>query len=204
MIDVTPKTYVPNYAHYRQVIERCRQQIDEVALAPFAFSPITYPNDENVYDDHNRERIELLLALSDDFCEADKPLIRWLLRENGKCFELGFDISKETALAAFMLYKYMDWNDMLVLYACKFAYGSAEQYMVDTEIALGFGLQETLDYLAKHADVPHHTEMANAIRAYCGQEMKLKPRAQFIDYFETRRFGYLQDDLAFDYGLIDE
>lgn len=200
-----PKDYLNNYAYLREKIIQCRHHFQEENLAEFAVKPIIYEDDpEHTFDEHNQQRIQLLLALAAEFHEADKPLIRWLLRENSKCFEFGFDISIETALAAFMLYKHMDWDDTAILYACKFAYGSNEQYMVDTEIALGFGLQQTLNYLAKQSDNSIYREMAQEIRAYCGTNMKLKPREQFIEYFEKRRFGYLQEELARDYGLIDD
>lgn len=193
---------VENYAQWREWVLHCRAHFDEQLLVDVAVLPMPNEDDSQIFDKHNRERIQLLLALSDDFCVEDKPLIRWLLRENGKCFEFGFDISKETALAAFMLYKHMDWDDTLVLAACKFAYGSNELYTVDAEIAVGFGLQETLDYLAKQNE-PLCSAMAQEIRDYCGN-MRLKSRAQFIDYFEQRRLGYLQEELARDYGLIDD
>lgn len=199
---LTLKDCVEDYPKWREMVLRCRAHFDEQILADVAVLPIQENGETQIFDKHNRERIQLFLALSDDFCAEDKPLIRWLLRENGKCFEFGFDISKETAMAAFMLYKHMDWDDTLVLAACKFAYGSNELYTVDTEIALGFGLQETLDYLTQQNE-PLCTAMAQEIRHYCGN-MRLKPRAQFIDYFEQRRLGYLQEELARDYGLIDD
>ena len=205
MMLVEPKDYIENYADLREIIAQCRQHFDENRLAQFAVQPVVYDDDpEHTFDEHNHHRIRLLLALATEFNESDKPLIRWLLRENGKCFKFGFDISIETALAAFMLYKHMCWEDTAILYACKFAYGSNEQYMVDTEIALGFGLSETMNYLAKQSDNPIYQEMMYQIQAYCGNNIRLKPREQFIEYFEQRRFGYLQEELARDYGLIDD
>lgn len=201
-----PEAYIENYTYLRNKIIQCRQCFNEEILTEFCVKPVVVheADVEHTFDEHSRQRVLLLLTLAYDFTKLDKPLIRWLLRENGKCFQFGFDISIETVLAAFMLYKYMSWEDTAVLYACKFAYGSNEQYMVDTEIALGFGLQETLQYLIEQSDNPIYAEMAAQIRHYCGTGMRLKPREQFIEYFEQRRFGYLREELARDYGLIDD
>lgn len=203
MLILEPQDYLENYPHLAQTIASCREHFDERKLIDFAYKQITC-EDDNIDDANQRARIQLLLALTHDYCEQDKPLIRWLLRENGKCYDINNYIALETTLAAFMLYKYMDWQDILVLYACKFAYGSNEQYMVDTEIALGFGLEETLDYLEKNSQDPMYAQMAHEIKLYCGKGLRLKPRAQFIDYFEQRRFAHVREELARDYGLIED
>ena len=61
-----------------------------------------------------------------------------------------------------------------------------------------------MNYLAKQSDNPIYQEMIYQIQAYCGNGIRLKLREQFIEYFEQRRFGYLQEELARDYGLIDD
>lgn len=203
MIDVKPSQYLENYAELRAVIEHNRVKLDEESLKPFAFKLLQYEDDDNLYDDHASERMGLILALSEDFCAEDRPLIRWFIRENTKLYSIGNDISQETTLCAFMLYKYMTKDDILLLYACKFAYGSSEQHAVDTEIALGLGLQETLTYLQQHPDIPNYQDMKNALQAYCANGAKFKPRAEFIEFFEKRRFAYWQEQLADCYGFID-
>ena len=81
MMLVEPKDYIENYADLREIIAQCRQHFDENRLAKFAVQPVVYDDDpEHTFDEHNRHRIQLLLALATEFNESDKPLIRWLLR----------------------------------------------------------------------------------------------------------------------------
>lgn len=204
MIDLTPSAYLQNYAQLRSIIAQCRVQFDASHLQVFAFQAVECVGEDGRYDEHLYERMALMLALSQDFNQDDRPLVRWLIKQNTQLFNLGFDISQETALCAFMLYKYMTEEDILVLYACKFAYGSSEHFAVDMEMALGFGLDETLHYLQNHHNEPLHAQMKQAIEEYCANGVVFKPRTQFIDFFEQRRFGYLQEEVATCYGFLTE
>lgn len=147
----------------------------------------------------------IVLWLSRDFQQSDKSLIIWLITEFCKSSDKGFwvDLRSVMALLGFMLYKYMDNDDLPILYQTKFGACSDSVYSVDIEIVLGFGIQETLAYLDKHKNHhPMYPTMIKTIKLY--DKNKKKPLYTYDDYcqfFEKYRFQVRQEEIAQDCGL---
>lgn len=147
----------------------------------------------------------IALWLSRDFQKTDKPLIIWLIGELCQSSDNGFwvDLRSVMALLSFMLYKYMDNDDLPILYQTKFGACSDSVYSVDIEIVLGFGIQETLVYLNKHKNNnPIYPKMIKTIKWY--DKNKKKPFNTYDDYcqfFEKYRFQMRQEEIAEDCGF---
>lgn len=183
--------------HIDDLIKRYRQSQDLALFDDFKFEIFHHPEFGD-RDKHFYQKQIIALLLSYDFQESDKPLIKWLITELCKSVDNDFwvDLRSVMALLGFMLYKYMDNDDLPMLYQTKFGACSDSCHSVDIEIALGFGVSETLHYLNKHKKQnPDYQEMITTIKYY--DKNKTKPFRTYDEYcqfFENYRFKMRQEN----------
>ncbi len=195
----------------RKLIKQYRKHPDNKLLKPFKVNKKkTTKNDSwfSHYDDNSDKRIALIIELANDFNQNDRKLIQWLIKTEWQASKLGGDNSFPLALLSFMLYKYMKWADLPMLFDCKFGHGSDAMYTIDSEIIFGFDAEATLAYLKEHKKQTKvfpkdmRKSMIETMEHYLSNpDAKFRTRKEYIEYFEKKRLAYLQEELAYDYGL---
>ncbi|MDH7447611.1 hypothetical protein [Aquimarina sp. 2201CG14-23] len=177
--------------NYRKIIDTFKSSKDESVLIDFGCI------DNGKYGDKNySNRKNLILELYSDYSAEDKPLLKWLLKEELKGFE--FDVPVYTAdLCAFMLYKYMEMADIYDLYDAKFGAGSDNQAYVDVELVFGRNRDETKAFLRNEkTQLKLNKEILETIEWYeSNPNAKFKSREEYIVYFETIKAENIKSDV---------
>jgi hypothetical protein len=148
------------------------------------------------FDKNYWHRKKLIFELYENYTKEDKPLIKWLLKEELKGFELDIPV-QTTDLCAFMLYKIMDFEDVYDLYEAKFGAGSDTQSYVDIELVFGFDREQTKAFLTnKKSSLKQNKKILKAIEHYeDNPNAKFKSRDKYITYFESRKINLIKIDL---------
>ena len=181
---------------YRKIINEFKSSKNESILNDFACTH----NGKKGYgesDDKNySNRKNLILELYSNYAADDKPLIKWLLKEELKGFQ--FDIPVYTTdLCAFMLFKYMKTEDIYDLYEAKFGAGSDHEGYVDIELVFGLHRDETKAFLSNEKTrIQLNNEILETIEWYeSNPNAKFKSREEYIIYFETVKADNIKYDL---------
>lgn len=181
---------------FRKVVNNFRANSDVVLLEQYKCEHNGKTEYGKSFDKNYWHRKKLIFELYKNYTKQDKPLIKWLLKEELKGFE--FDIPVQTTdLCAFMLYKVMDFEDVYDLYEAKFATGTDAQVYVDIELVFGFGREQTKVFLkGKKSSQNQNKEILNAIEHYeSNPNAKFKSREEYISYFENRKINMIKNDL---------
>ncbi|GAB1858418.1 hypothetical protein MHTCC0001_32550 [Flavobacteriaceae bacterium MHTCC 0001] len=181
---------------YQETIKQYKNSKNESLLDSFR----CIHNQKNGYgesgDKNYVNRKHLILELFKNYSVADKPLIKWLLKEELKGYE--FDIPAYTTdLCAFMLYKHMQVADVYDLYSAKFGAGSDHQYSLDIELVFGINVEETKAFLKNETSkIALNTEILEAIEWYISHpDAKFKSREAYIHFYETIKAKHILADL---------
>jgi len=183
---------------FREIITNYRDTKNETLLESFKFIHNGETEYGKVFDVNYWNRKDLIFELFDNYSLADKPLIKWLLNEEYKGYETDADLPVYTIdLCAFMLYKYLETEDVYDLYKVKFGAGTDNQCFVDIELVLGFDSRQTKQYLLFNPKNKRlNKQIIKAIDWYVSQpEHKLKDRETYINYFESRKFRMIKNDM---------
>ena len=193
--------------HINTLIHQYRQTQELMLFDEFKFEVIHHQTFGDI-DKNYWQRQTLVLLLSKEFKKTDTPLIRWLILEFCQNTEKGVwvDLRSVMALLGFMLYKHMDNDDLPVLYQTKFGACSDSRYSVDIEIILGFGVEQTLDYLNQHKKQNTvYKEMTATIKHYNSHKTKpFRTYKEYCHFFEQHRLLIHQEEIMGDCGFLTD
>ena len=183
----------------RKIIDNYRKKADEALLEDFRFVHNGGHDYYDMFDLNYWNRKNLILELYNNYTDEDKPLIKWLLKEEQKGFEVGIPVETND-ICAFMLYKLMDLDDVYDLYNAKFGTGTDNQFFVDIELVFGFEREETKNYLRnKSKNKRLNKKILEAIEYY---ESHIKNgaiyrnRADYIQFYETKKISSIKRNLV--------
>lgn len=192
IVSVAEKT---NPQQFKAVIEAFRKTADVNLLKDYAyaFNGKEAPSDANDLNFWARKR--LTMALWKQYDERDKALIRWIIDQEIKAQEIEMPYYV-LDLAAYMLYKIMDFEDVFKLYEAKFSWGNI--FYMDVELIFGEDRELMKTYLTEAVQKhPMSLPIRKTIEDYensVGID-KLKTREEYINYFENRKIRILKNDL---------
>lgn len=181
---------------YAEVLNWYRETKDEFVLESFKYKH----NGKEGYglssDANYDHRKELILELYNDYSAHDKPLIKWLLQEGLKSMEHDLPAAS-IDLCAFMLYKYMENEDVYLLYEAKFGAGTDLMVYVDIELVFGLDILQTKQFLkGDKTRIEDSQEVLRAIKHYEGyKEAQYKKREAYIQYFESKKINTIRVDI---------
>lgn len=180
----------------RKIIDTYRETIEESALESFRFTHNGKTDYEEICDLNYGRRKDLIFELFDHYTPEDKPLVKWLLDEEFKASNIDMPVYT-VDVCAFMLFKYMDMEDIYELYEAKFGGGTDRQVYLDVELIFGFDRTETKQYLLnKQKGKRKNREIINTIEYYeQNPDAKFKSRIEYIEYYETKKIPGLKADL---------
>jgi hypothetical protein len=181
---------------FRQIINEYRIKHNEELLESYKSKHNGKDRYGESFDVNYWHRKKLIFELYNDYSIEDKPLIKWLLKEELRGFK--FDIPVQTTdLCAFMLFKYMNLEDIYDLFEAKFGAGTDNQCFVDIELVFGFDKEQTKTYLtSKKTNKRQNKEILKAIKHYeDNPKAKFKSREEYINYFETKKINFIKSDL---------
>lgn len=189
-------------------LTKYRQTQDLAVFDMFKFE-VAKNNEGKNFDKNFYQRQILTLLLSMDYSASDKPLIRWLIAEfcknTDELYDFWVDLRSVMALLGFMLYQHMENLDLPILYQTKFGACSDSCYSVDVEIVLGFGMEQTLDYLNQHKkENKIHQEIIGVVNEYKKQSINPRTYDEYCEFFINHRFKMRQNEISYDCGLSDE
>lgn len=179
----------------RKTIEAYRQNPSEQLLDAFKCKHNGLKG-YDAFDANYWERKKLIFELYTDYTIEDKPLIKWILKEEQK--GVPFDVPLYTTdLCAFMLYKHMDMDDIYDLFEAKFGGNTDRQVYIDIELLFGFDRVQTKEYLKnKSTNKKLNKEILEMIEHYeANKNASFRSREDYIYYFETRKIILIQNDL---------
>jgi len=181
---------------FRQIINEFRKSNNIELLGQFKCEHNGKTKYGEIFDKNYWHRKKLIFELYRNYTKEDKPLIKWLLKEELKGFELGIPV-QTTDLCAFMVYKHLDFEDVYDLFDAKFGGGSDTQCYVDIELVFGFDKEQTKIFLLdRKTNKKRNKEILKAIKYYEGNaDAKFKTREEYINYFENRKINLIQNDL---------
>lgn len=195
------------YELVNEKITKYRQTQDLAVFDMFKFE-VAKNNEGESFDKNFYQRQILTLLLSRNYSKNDKPLICWLIAEfcknTNKPYDFWVDLRSVMALLGFMLYQHMENLDLPILYQTKFGACSDSYYSVDIEIVLGFGMEQTLDYLKKNQkENKIYQEIIGVINEYKKQSITPRTYDEYCEFFINHRFKMRQNEVAYDCGLSD-
>lgn len=177
---------------FRKTIEDFRADPDEDILTAYVFEDSgehKYP-----YDKNYNHRKSLIYELYEDCSKLDRPLLKWLIQQELLGFEAELPVWT-TDIAAFMLFKNMEIEDVYDLFDAKFGAGTDHQCTVDIELIFGPDREQMKLFLQKD-NSERSKEVLSAIEWYeDNPNAKFRSREEYIQYFESRKFHSLKGDL---------
>lgn len=182
----------------KEIIINYRNTNDEAMLESFRFMHNGETEYGKISDINYWNRKDLIFELYENYTQADRPLIKWLLAEEFKGYETEADLPVYTTdLCAFMLYKYLEIEDVYDLYKVKFGAGMDNRYFVDIEMVLGFDAEQTKQFLLNQPKNKRlNKRIVKAIDWYVSQpEHILKNRETYIHYYENKKIGNIKCDM---------
>lgn len=180
----------------RKIIDTYRETKEESALESFCFTHNGKTDYEEICDLNYGKRKDLIFELYGHYTPEDKSLVKWLLDEELKASSIDMPVYT-VDVCAFMLFKYMEMDDLYKLFEAKFGGGTDRQVYLDVELIFGFDRTETKHYLQnKQKDKRKNREIINTIEYYeQNPNAKFKSRIEYIEYFETKKILGLKADL---------
>lgn len=180
----------------REIITDYSVHKDESILENFKFIHNGKTDYYESLDLNYEKRKNLIVELYEDYSHADKALIKFLLAEELKASKIDSPVYT-VDLCAFMLYKYMEIEDIYQLYEAKFGASTDLQVYVDIELIFGFDKEETREYLnKKQKDKRKNKKILKAISYYeQNPDAQFRSRAAYIEHFETRKIKGIKADL---------
>jgi len=180
----------------RRVIENYRRCHDEFIIENFKYKHNGETGYDNIFDENFWMRKDLIFELYNDYGAEDRPLIKWLLKEERKGFELCTPVYT-VDLCAFMLYRYMKWDDVYDLFEAKFGGGTDSKVYIDIELTFGFNRRQMKEYLNyKQKNKRKNKEIIRMVEYYESiPNTKFKSREEYIQYFETKKIISIKNDL---------
>jgi hypothetical protein len=95
---------------------------------------------------------------------------------------------------AFLLYKYMDFEDVYQLFDAKFSYGNV--YHLDVELIFGHDKEEMKDFLKSDEENQLAPMVLDTILSYeKNPDAKFKSRDEYISYYQNRKIKHIMNDL---------
>jgi hypothetical protein len=179
----------------KNIIEAYRNGADESLLEAFRCVHNGQAGYQ-AFDANYWKRKELIFELYADYSADDRRLLKWLLKEEQKAIE--FDVPLYTTdVCAFMLYKYMQMEDVYDLFEAKFGGNTDRQVYIDIELIFGFDRQEMKTYLKNTSgDKKRDNEIIETIEQYeSNPNASFKNRAEYIHYFEKRKINLIKNDM---------
>ena len=183
--------------NYIKIIEEYRKTQNNNLLTVFACKSNNAKQPEELRDQNYWPRVRLIKILWENYTAADKPLLKWLIKEEVKAQQECMMPVYALDIAAYMLYKYMDLSDVFDLFFAKFA--SSNEFYLDIELVFGYNRVETKQYLqTEGADQPYAKDILRTIESYedaLSQGAIYKDRDAYMKYFEERKIKILFNEL---------
>ncbi len=178
----------------RATIKEFRVNQDISKLDRFKLDAQPTPDKKWTYDRHAWDRAMLILELFNDNTAADKPLIKWILDEGIKGQELEIPYYALDVIA-YLLYKYMDNEDVYQLFLAKFAYGNV--FHLDVELIFGHDRDHMKAFLKDDLESnPMSKDILATIASYeQNPDAKFKTREEYIAYYENRKIKHIRNDI---------
>jgi len=182
----------------RNIINEFKKSKDEKTLENYRF----IHNGKTAYgasfDLNYWNRKDLVFELYNTYDKTDRPLLKWIIKEELK----GFEVDLPTYLidiTAFMLYKQMEINDVYDLYDAKFGAGSDHQAIIDIELIFGIEIEKTKAFLKnEQTNKALNNDILSTIANYQDSpNAKFRTREEYITFYETIKFKNIQEDVAF-------
>ena len=182
-----------NKAYLEGVISDFQKNKDETILEKFKFKH--NGKKDNSFDLNFWNRKDLIVQLFENNKQADRGLLKWIIKEELKGYKI--DLPIETVeLTAFMLYKHMLTEDVYDLYNAKFTGGILGDHKERIDMELIFGLEETKAFLQQEK-TKKAKKILEVIASYekYKAKYKYKNREAYIQYFEEIKSEDILDDL---------
>lgn len=181
----------------RNIINEFKNGKDEKTLENYRYIHNGKTEYGASFDLNYWNRKDLVFELYNTYNKTDRPLLKWIIKEELK----GFEADLPTYLidiASFMLYKCMEMNDVYDLYNAKFGAGSDHQAIIDVELIFGIGIEETKEFLKNEpTNKTINNEILSAIAYYQDNpNAKFRTRDEYITFYETIKFKNIQEDVA--------
>lgn len=180
----------------QKIITDFRQTKDERTLDAFACDIVLAEHGYWSFDRNSWPRAQLIMALFHNSEPEDKPLIKWLLKQEHLAQEVEMPYYALDAVT-YLLYKYMEMEDLFAIYHSKFeTYGDI---YLEVELTFGFDKEETKTYLRDPANKHPYTEdyLKTIARYESNTQAKYKTRAELMEYYEYRKIVPITNDLEF-------
>lgn len=180
----------------RNVITKFKENQNEIILENYKYIHNGKTEYGSSFDLNYWNRKDLIFELLNNYKKTDRPLIKWLIKEELKGFEVDLPIYT-IEICAFMLYKHMEVIDVYDLFDAKFGAGSDHQAIIDIELIFGLELGKTKDFLQNEKNNKIlNNDILSTIKSYeDNPNAKFKTRDQYIKYFETIKLKNIQEDL---------
>ncbi|KXX69365.1 hypothetical protein [Flammeovirga sp. SJP92] len=175
-----------------QIIEEFRRSGQKELLDKYRFKHNGETEYGKINDFNLQNRIDLVLELFRNYSIKDKPLIRWILKQEIRCAnKISISIAS-LELCAFMLYKVMTLEDIYLLYKAKFGNTYDNSFELDVELIFGFDRELTKQFLKNTETKKKKSKVIlKMIKGYekrCKDNPEaFKSRTEYINYFENRK-----------------
>ncbi len=181
----------------RETIQQYREEGHDALLHEYRFKHNGRYEWGKSFDSNYWKRRDLLFELYNEVSPKDKALLRWLIDQE---IEGALEAMLPPYLmdvAAFLLYKVMDKEDIDALYAAKFAGGTDHHVYLDVELLFGHDREQMKAFLtANQEQQPLYAEILKTIGSYeANPNATFKSRADYVNYFETRKITIIKNDL---------
>ena len=182
--------------HYKKVIDEFGKSHDKSLLKEFKCESNEKTGCGNSFDTNYWNRKNLIFELYNHYTIEDKTLIKWLLKEEGKGFELDIPVYTKD-LCAYMLYKHIELKDIYDLYNAKFGAGTDARFFIDIELVFGIDKEQTKEFLSKQEkNKKLNNEILKTIRYYeSNPNARFRSREEYIHFFETKKIYQIKTEL---------
>ncbi len=182
----------------RNIIAEFKKNKDEKILDHYKFVPNGKTGYGEAFDLNYWSRKDLVFELYNSYDKTDRPLLKWILKEELKGFEIDLPIYL-LDIASFMLYKKMEINDVYSLYDAKFGAGSDHQAIIDIELIFGIEIEKTKEFLrTEPTNQIVNSEILATIANYQNNpNARFKTRDEYITFYETIKIKNIQEDILY-------
>lgn len=183
--------------HLRKIINEFKENKDEKGLENYRFihnGKIAYGAS---FDLNYWNRKDLVFELYSGYDKTDRPLLKWIIKEELKGFEADLPVYL-LDITSFMLYKQMEINDVYDLFDVKFGAGSDHQASIDTELIFGIDIEKTKAFLKNElTNKTTNNEILSTIEQYQDNpNAKFRTRHEYIIFYETIKFKNIKEDIS--------
>ncbi len=182
----------------RNIINGFKKNKNEKTLEHYKFIHNGKTGYGEAFDRNYWNRKDLVFELYNNYSKTDRPLLKWILKEELKGFEVDLPIYL-LDIASFMLYKHMEINDVYNLYDAKFGAGSDHQAVIDIELIFGIEIEKTKEFLrTQPTNQIVNSEILSTIANYQNNpNAKFRTRNEYIIFYESIKLKNIQDDVTF-------